>query len=67
MFLKIFPPGNLSILQVWAFHNLFQDTQFVVLQMDRKLGPAVIEKATYIYQVFLDYLLDTTTYKNIPP
>ena len=59
--------SNLSP-RYWALiKKLKEDDIFMIIQTDKNLGPAIIERATYIKRAWSDHLSDEKTYQLIPP
>ena len=50
-----------------ALRALQKRDDLMIVQCDKNLGPAVIEKAAYIQTAFRDHLNDTKTYKVLTP
>lgn len=60
-------PGNKNLLphQRRALNYLRNQTTFLVVQCDKNLGPAVIEREEYIRLVIRDHLSDESTYLRL--
>ena len=58
---------NLLPHQRRALAQLRQQQQLLVVQCDKNLGPAVIERDRYIQYAFEEHLSDTSTYQRIYP
>ena len=58
---------NLSRHHRFALDTLRQQQTFLVVNCDKNLGPAIIERDRYIRLAFRDHLLDTSTYSNLEP
>ena len=56
---------NLLPHQCRALDYLRNQTSLLVVQCDKNLGPAVIEREAYIKLVIRDHLSDTTTYQRL--
>jgi len=50
-----------------ALRQLRKDDRFIVVPSDKNLGPAIMERSTYIKRCLQDHLLDSTTYKRLDP
>ena len=59
------PTMNLLPHQRQALRTLRRQDTFLVVQCDKNLGPAVIEKDRYIKMAIRDHLRDTRTYKRL--
>ena len=57
--------SNLLRTQRRALNFLRNQDTFLVVQCDKNLGPAIIEKDRYIKFAFRDHLSDATTYKRL--
>ena len=58
--------SNLLKHQQKALATLQSQTEFLIVQCDKNLGPAIIEREKYIGLVFRDHLNDLTTYVRVP-
>jgi hypothetical protein len=58
--------NNLVPHQQRALNSLRNQDDFIIVQCDTNLGPAVIEKEEYI-QLALTHLTNTTTYRRLSP
>ena len=58
-------PSNLLPHQRNALDYLRNQKELLVVQCDKNLGPAVIERDEYIKLVFKDHLSDTNTYRQL--
>jgi hypothetical protein len=58
--------NNLVPHQQHALNSLRNQDEFLIVQCDTKLGPAIIEKQEYI-QLALTHLTNTTTYRRLNP
>jgi hypothetical protein len=58
---------NLLPHQRRALDCLRNQTTILVVQCDKNLGPAIIERDEYIRLVIRDHLSDSTTYRRLPP
>jgi hypothetical protein len=54
------PRHHLHLLQKFR-----DDKLFIVFPSDKNLGPCILEYEAYIKRVFVDHLLDTTTYEQL--
>ena len=59
--------ANLLPHQMKALQKLRNDRSILVVQCDKNLGPATIERDRYIEMAIDDHLSDSTTYKKIHP
>ena len=57
--------SNLLPIQRRALRSLRNQDTFLVVQCDKNLGPAVIEKSRYIEMAFRDHLSDRKTYRRL--
>jgi hypothetical protein len=60
-------PSNLLLNQKKALNYLRNQQYFLVVQCDKNLGPAIIERDEYIKLAFRDHLNDTLTYRQLSP
>lgn len=60
-------PSNLLPHQRKALKYLQKQEDFLVVQCDKNLGPAIIERQEYIQLAFRDHLNDSKTYKFLSP
>jgi hypothetical protein len=60
-------PRNLLLHQKKAINYLRNQQDFLVVQCDKNLGPAIIEHDEYIKLAFRDHLNDTLTYRRLSP
>jgi hypothetical protein len=62
-------PGTTNLLphQHRALDYLQAQNGFLIVQCDKNLGPAIIEKTKYIEMAYCDHLNDTTTYRYLSP
>jgi hypothetical protein len=60
-------PSNLLLHQKKALNYLRNQQDFLVVQCDKNLGPAIIERDEYIKMAFRDHLNDTLTYRRLSP
>jgi hypothetical protein len=58
---------NLLRHQKRALTQLWNQTYFLIVQCDKNLGPAVIERLEYIMMDFRDHLNCRRTYKRLNP
>ena len=58
-------PSNLLPHQRNALDYLQSQKELLVVQCDKNLGPAIIERHEYIKLVFKDHLSDTNTYRQL--
>ena len=56
---------NLLPFQRRALSTLAQQTDVLVVNCDKNLGPAIIDTSTYINRAFSNHLLCTDTYKEM--
>lgn len=56
-------PSNLLPSQRHILETIRDDDKIVVFKTDKNLGPAIIERTTYIRRALADHLFDTTTYR----
>ena len=59
------PATNLSKIQLNLLEKLRNDKNFIVLQTDKNLGPAIMERKNYINLVLEQHLLDQDTYEEL--
>ena len=59
--------SNLLPIQRRALRYLRNQDTFLVVQCDKNLGPAIIEKTRYIEMAFRDHLSDSETYQRLTP
>ena len=59
--------SNLLPHQRYALMSLRNRPDLLVVQCDKNLGPAVIERSQYIRMAFRDHLQDATTYRCLSP
>lgn len=59
--------SNLLLLQKTTLYNLRHNSNIVIFPSDKNLGPAIIDKQTYIKRALSDHLSDTTTYRQLSP
>ena len=57
--------SNLLPHQSNALDYLQNQRELLVVQCDKNLGPAIIERDEYIKMIFRDHLNDTTTYRQL--
>lgn len=57
--------SNLSLPHRHALAYLRAQTDYVVVHCDKNLGPALIERDSYIHYAVTDHLSDTTTYERL--
>ena len=57
--------SNLTNLQKSQLAFMRNNEKFIILMCDKNLGPAIIERATYIKLVLQQHLLDSNTYTNL--
>ena len=67
LFKKTRSPSNLLPHQSRALASLREQHDFLVVQCDKNLGPAIIERTEYIQMAFRDHLNEETTYQRIGP
>jgi hypothetical protein len=60
-------PTNLLLHQKKALNYLRNQQDFLVVQCDKNLGPAIIERDEYIKLAFRDHLNYTLTYRRLSP
>ena len=58
---------NLLRHQRFALETLRSQNEFFIVQCDKNLGPAVIEREEYIRLAFRDHLSDANTYRHLDP
>lgn len=59
--------SNIPTTTRQALRQLRKDDRFIVVPSDKNLGPAVMERSTYITRSLKDHLLDPNTYKRLLP
>jgi hypothetical protein len=47
--------------------TLQDDHSYIILPTDKNLGPAILERSTYIKRCLQDHLLDTSSYRRLTP
>ena len=57
--------SNLTILQKSHLNTLRSNRDFVILNADKNLGPAIMEREEYLKSVLQEHLLDENTYERI--
>lgn len=57
--------SNLSLPHRYALTYLRSQTDFLVVHCDKNLGPALIERDSYIRLAIADHLSDATTYRRL--
>jgi hypothetical protein len=57
--------SNLLPIQRTMLQNLRNNNQLVIFPTDKNLGPAIIDKPTYIKRAISDHLSDKTTYRQL--
>ena len=67
LFKKTKGRSNLLPLQRRALQALQQQDDFLIVQCDKNLGPAIMQKEDYIATAFRDHLNDRSTYKYLTP
>jgi hypothetical protein len=60
-------PSNLLLHQKKALNYLRNQQDFLVVQCDKNLGPAIIERDKYIKLAFRDHINDTLPYRRLSP
>ena len=58
---------NLSRTHRFSLDYLRSQKEFLVVNCDKNLGPAIIERDRYIQLAFRDHLSDATTYQRLSP
>jgi hypothetical protein len=58
-------PSNLLWYQRRALACLQSNPELMIVHCDKNLGPAIIERSTYIRRALDDHLLDTSTYRQL--
>jgi hypothetical protein len=56
---------NLPASARLLLRNMKNNTNFIVLNTDKNLGPAILERSVYITRCLTDHLRDTRTYKQL--
>ena len=56
---------NLLFLQQHALRFLRHTSDFVVLKMDKNLGPAILERDIYMQKALAEHLSETATYRHL--
>ena len=56
---------NLSFMSRKLLKTLPENKEFIIVPTDKNLGPAILEKSTYINRCLHDHLLDASTYKRL--
>jgi hypothetical protein len=57
--------SNVPRHHLYLLQKLRADKQFIVFPSDKNLGPCILEYEAYIKRVFVDHLLDATTYEQL--
>ena len=65
LFKKRYLPSNLLQHQRNALRYLQKQNNFVIVQCDKNLGPAILEQNIYIRRALQDHLSDHKTYRQI--
>ena len=58
-------PSNLLRHQLLALKYLQVQKEFLIVQCDKNLGPAILEYDVYVRRALNDHLLKTTTYRQL--
>lgn len=58
-------PSNLLLHQQRALQHLRNQKDFLIVQCDKNLGPAIIERDEYIQMALQDHLQDRSTYRRL--
>jgi hypothetical protein len=58
-------PSNLIKHQEYLLDSLQCNKTLLVVRTDKNLGPAVVDRSTYIRKAFIDHLSDTKTYQSL--
>ena len=59
--------SNITRKQWAMIKYLRQNDDFMIVPTDKNLGPAIIERSTYIERAWSEHLSDPNTYEVIPP
>jgi hypothetical protein len=59
------PRSNLNKRQEQILLALQKAKQFIIMPTDKNLGPAIMERTTYIKRCFQDHLLNQSTYQRL--
>jgi hypothetical protein len=59
------PRSNLNKRQEAILSSLRSAKPFIIMPTDKNLGPAIMERTTYIKRCFNDHLLSKSTYKEL--
>ena len=65
LFMKRRVPSNLLRHQHTALRHLQLQDEFLIVQCDKNLGPAILEHHVYIQRALSDHLLNTDTYQQL--
>ena len=65
LFQKRRVPSNLLSHQLRALQHLQNQDEFLIVQCDKNLGPAIIEHTTYIRRALTDHLQHVNTYRQL--
>ena len=57
--------SKLTLTQKSHLNLLRSNEDFIILNSDKNLGPAIMERETYIKSVLEEHLLDENTYENL--
>jgi hypothetical protein len=67
LFTKKRVPSNLLPSQEYALRLLKNDLRYIIRHTDKNLGPAVLERSTYIKQALSEHLSNSLTYRRLTP
>jgi hypothetical protein len=56
---------NLVQHQLRLLQLLKESPGLLVVRTDKYLGPAIVNRPTYVHKAFTDHLLDTATYQSL--
>jgi hypothetical protein len=59
------PRSNLNKRQEKLLSSLRRAKQFIIMPTDKNLGPAIMERSTYIKRCFDDHLMNKCTYQEL--
>ena len=65
IFKKRHVPSNLLLHQQLSLKYLQLQSEFLIVQCDKNLGPAIIEYSTYVQRALDDHLLKNNTYRRL--
>jgi hypothetical protein len=67
LFRPVRSPANLIPHQQYLLDKLQSSEDTLVVRTDKNLGPALVDRKTYIHKAFADHLSDANTYRSLSP